>query len=144
MTRIARALGAILLTLGAVSAAASRPLVSAEDWTGVWRGTYVCAQGVTGLFLTVRKREAGGVTAVFRFFAVPENPDVPSGEFDMAGMPGAETNHLDLFPQAWIRRPPRYLMVGLDGDYDEITGAYSGQVDGPGCSRFILRRDVVS
>lgn len=145
---IARGFGATCLTavliLSAVSPAASRPLVSADDWTGVWRGTYVCAQGVTGLFLTVKRLEAGDVAAVFKFFAVPENPGVPSGEFDMAGTPGVEANHLDLFPRQWIRRPPNFVMVGLDGDYDEVTGGYSGEVRGPGCSRFMLRRDVVS
>jgi hypothetical protein len=132
------------LALLAGSPAAARPLASADDWIGIWRGSYVCAQGVTGLFLTVKRLETGDVAAVFRFFAVPENPAVPSGEFDMAGTPGAETNHLDLYPRQWIVRPPNFVMVALDGDYDEATGNYAGEVHGPGCSRFILRRDVVS
>jgi hypothetical protein len=135
-----------LLALGAACPAVSRPLASVDDWIGLWRGTYVCPQGVTGLFLTVRRSSADDVAAVFRFFAVPENPGVPTGEYEMAGQPGPQNNHLQLYPRRWIKAPPRYVMVGLDGDYDEATGEYAGRILGPGgaCTRFILRRDLVS
>jgi hypothetical protein len=143
---ILRTAGATLLMALAFCAgpAAARPLVSADDWTGVWRGSYVCNQGVTGLFLSVRTTEAADVTAVFKFFSVPENPDVPTGEFEMTGDPGLQSNHLQLAPRRWLKAPPNYVMVGLDGDYDEATGEYSGRVLGPGCSQFKLRRDLVT
>jgi hypothetical protein len=134
----------VMLALCAGRPAVSRPLTSVDDWLGLWRGTYVCGQGVTGLFLTVKRSGAGDVVAVFSFFAVPENPDVPAGEFDMTGRPGPQGNHLRLFPHAWTNAPPRFVMVGLDGDYDEATGDYSGRVRGPACTRFILRRDLIS
>jgi hypothetical protein len=124
--------------------ATARTLVSADDWTGTWRGTYVCYQGATGLFLNVKRSGDNEVAAIFSFFAVPENPGVPSGEFEMTGRPGPQGDHLQLFPSAWITRPPGYVMVELDGDYDESSGAYSGRVLAPGCTRFILRRDQVS
>jgi hypothetical protein len=133
-----------LATLSGDHSALSRPLISAADWTGIWRGTYVCAQGVTGLFLTVKRSETGDVTAVFHFFAVRENPGVPTGDFDMTGLTGPQGNHLRLSPKAWIMQPSLYLMVGLDGDYDEASGDYAGRVHGPGCGRFVLRRDLVS
>jgi hypothetical protein len=133
-----------VLAFGAHRPAASRPLMTADDWVGRWRGTYVCNQGVTGLQLTVRRSETGEVAAVFSFFPVPENPDVPDGAFDMSGKLGPQRNRLQLFGRMWINAPPRYLMVGLDGVYDEATGEYSGSVDGVGCTKFILRRDVVS
>jgi hypothetical protein len=143
-----RSISATLLTAGLALCparlAASRPLVSADDWIGLWRGTYVCNQGITGLFLTVRRSSADDVTAVFRFFAIPENPGVPIGEYEMAGRLGSQNNHLQLLPLWWIQAPPQYVMVGLKGDYDEATGEYSGRVLGPGCAKFILRRDLVS
>jgi hypothetical protein len=132
-----------MLALCAERPAVSQPLVSADDWTGIWRGTYVCGQGVTGLFLTVMRSGTSDVAAVFAFFAVPENPGVPKGEFDMMGRPGPQGNHLHLSPRAWITSPPRYLMVALDGHYDEASGEYSGSVYGPACTRFILRRDLI-
>jgi hypothetical protein len=122
--------------------AASRPLVSAEDWAGRWRGTYVCPQGLTGVLLNIERSEAGDVSAVFSFFAVPQNARVPSGEWDMAGRAGPQTNHLRLSPTMWIRRPPGWVMVGFDGDYDENSDTYSGSVFGlRGCTRFVLRRE---
>jgi hypothetical protein len=141
------AVSAVLSAVLAGRPAAARPLVSAEDWAGLWRGTYYCRQGVTGLFLTVRSSQTGDVTAVARFFAIPENPSVPTGEVEMAGRPAAppQINHLNLSPRGWITSPPpRYVLVGLAGDYDEATGDFSGSVLGPGCTRFILRRDLVS
>jgi hypothetical protein len=140
---ISAALLAVTLALCAGGPAASRPLVSTNDWTGLWRGRYVCAQGATGLILTVRKAGGGNVTAVFKFFALPENPGVPPGEFEMAGRPGPQRNHLQLFPSGWIKEPSGYVMVGLDGDYNESTGEYSGRVTHPSCSQFILHRDLV-
>jgi hypothetical protein len=146
---IPRTIGAILVpslvaaALCAVGPAAARPLVSVDDWIGLWRGSYVCHQGVTGIYLTVQRASDDDVTAVFKFFAVPENPGVPDGEYDMTGWPGPQDNHLQLYSHKWIKAPPGYVMVGLDGDYDEATGEYSGRVRGPGCTRFILRRDVV-
>jgi hypothetical protein len=144
---IPRAAGATLVTalLAALCAghAVARPLVSVDDWVGLWRGTYVCYQGVTGIYLTVRRASDDDVTAIFKFFAVPENPGVPDGEYDMTGWPGPQFNHLQLYYNKWIKAPPGYLMVGLDGDYDEATGEFSGRVRGPGCTRFILRRDLV-
>jgi hypothetical protein len=153
MNLIPRAIGAVLVTaflaatLCASRSAEAGPLVSAEDWSGLWRGRYYCRQGVTGLFLTIRPLETGDVTVVARFFAVPENPGVPTGEVEMTGRPAPapQINHLDLSPRGWITPPPpRYVTVGLAGDYDEVTGEFSGNVLGPGCTRFILRRDLVS
>jgi hypothetical protein len=148
---IVRSIGATLLmamlALWADRPAASRSLVSVDAWIGLWRGTYVCNQGVTGLFLTVRRSGAADVAdvaAVFRFFAIPENPGVPTGEYEMAGQPRPQNNHLQLDPRRWINAPPWYVMVGLHDDYDEATGEYSGRVLGPGCTQFILRRDLVS
>ena len=148
MNLIVRGIGAaplvVMLAPCADRPAVSRPLTSVDDWLGLWRGTYVCGQGVTGLSLTVKRSGEGDVAAVFSFFAVPENPEVPSGEFDMTGRPGPQGNHLRLFPHAWTNAPPRFVMVGLDGDYDEASGEYSGRVRGPACTRFILRRDLIA
>lgn len=141
---VARAVFIAILALCADRPAVSRPLVAADDWTGVWRGTYVCYQGTTGLFLSIKRSGDDDVAAIFTFFAVPENPGVPSGEFEMTGRPGPQSDHLELAPGMWIIRPPGYVTVELDGDYDEASGEFSGRVIAPGCTRFILRRDQVS
>jgi hypothetical protein len=144
-----RAVFGIALVGGAMPPGAdSRPLSqtqsSAEDWQGVWRGRYICAQGATALTVTVKPAGARGVTAVFSFHALPENPNVPSGRFTMAGQLGPVDGHLKLVPRAWTRQPLFYVMVGLDGDYNQVSGQYTGIVDGPGCTTFVLQRDLVS
>jgi hypothetical protein len=119
-------------------------LATPDDWTGSWHGTYVCAQGVTGLSLAIKPSGVRSVSAIFSFYAVPQNPSVPSGEFAMTGRL-REAGHLELLGTAWRRQPSFYVMVDLDGDYDPTSGEYRGHVHGPGgCGLFHLRRDLVS
>jgi hypothetical protein len=134
---------AVVLVAAVLSPGVDRPAwsaMSADDWAGLWRGTYVCSQGVTGLNLTIRRVDDKNLTAVFSFFAVPENPGVPSGEFEMTGQVEA-SGHLLLYPTEWTRETPGYVSVGLDGAQVPGSGVYRGQVDGGGCGRFLLRRD---
>jgi len=135
-------LAAAGLACGA-SPAMAAPFATPEDWSGSWHGTYVCAQGVTGLTLAITPSGPDSVTAVFSFYAVPGNPAVPSGEFTMSGRLGSRTGRLALTPQEWKVRPPLYLSVGLDGVHDQRSGEYRGRVYGPGCAGFRLRRDLV-
>jgi hypothetical protein len=133
-----------LMSLDATSPASSGTLNSTREWQGVWRGRYDCAQGSTGLTLTVKATGVNAVVAIFSFYAIADNPHVPSGQFRMFGQLEGGAGHLTLVPRAWMRRPPFYVMVGLDGDYDPVSGQYKGQVDGPGCTTFIVQRDLVS
>ena len=60
--------------------------VSTDMWyVGAWKGAYGCAQGVTGLTLTIEPEVDGVVSATYEFYAVPENPGVPNGSFRMNG-----------------------------------------------------------
>ncbi|SDR26476.1 hypothetical protein SAMN05444161_2473 [Rhizobiales bacterium GAS191] len=138
------ALAAALMSFAANSPVSSRTLNSPGDWQGVWRGRYVCAQGTTGLTLTVRPSGANDVIAVFSFYAIADNPHVPSGQFRMFGQLGSKAGHLTLVARSWTHRPPFYVMVGLDGDYDPVSGQYKGLVDGPGCTSFVVQRDLIS
>ncbi|MBO0766866.1 MAG: hypothetical protein J2P50_20060 [Hyphomicrobiaceae bacterium] len=113
------------------------------DWSGNWHGTYFCAQGLTGLTLSIKPSGLWSVSAIFSFYAVPHNALVPSGEFAMTGRLQRE-GHLGLHATAWRTQPPGYVTVDLDGNYDAISGEYRGHVDGWGCGLFHLRRDLVS
>jgi len=126
--------------LGPASAAT---LNTPADWQGFWRGRYVCAQGATGLTLSVKPAGAHGVVATFSFHALAENPSVPSGQFKMTGQLGP-AGHLRLVAKSWTHQPLFYVMVGLDGDYDPASAQYKGVVDGPGCTEFVVQRDLVS
>jgi hypothetical protein len=144
--RIASALLALVgfMLLLAHGRAMPATLATPDDWSGSWHGSYVCAQGVTGLSLAIKPSGVRSVTAIFSFYAVPQNPSVPSGEFAMTGRL-REAGHLELLGTAWRRQPSFYVMVDLDGDYDPTSGEYRGHVHGPGgCGLFHLRRDLVS
>ncbi len=97
------------------SAALGAGLVpDATPVAGRWVGTYTCAQGRTGLTLTLSAGIMGQLDARFEFYPVPGNPSVPSGAYRMAGWLTTD-GHLALVGVEWIRRPPDYVMVGLSG-----------------------------
>lgn len=109
--------------------------------TGTWEGTYICNQGVTGLTLTIEAGSEGALTGTFEFYAVPENPDVPSGSFHLAGTyTGGE---LTLIGTDWIDRPGNYITVDLQADApgitpDHITGTVTPSDGTPGCTTFTV------
>jgi hypothetical protein len=126
--------------LAAVLAAA--PAAAQEELRGTWRGDYICGQGVTALALTIEPRKDGSLTALFHFEAVPDNPDVPTGCYEMQGRFTPATGDVALSPLRWLRRPPNYVMVGLDGRLAPDGAQIEGQVQGPGCSFFRVQRST--
>ncbi|WP_461030813.1 hypothetical protein, partial [Streptomyces sparsus] len=106
---------------------------------GTWRGTYECAQGPTGMELTVEARPGGGVQAVFTFFPVPANPGVASGSFAMVGT--WEDGVLRLFGERWIEQPFGYEMGDLSASYDPASPQrLEGRALAQGCSTFTTTR----
>jgi hypothetical protein len=133
-----------LSLLAGATAAAGDAIRSPADWQGIWRGQYVCNQGVTLLTLTIRLEHPDTLRATFAFRAHPDNPGVPSGEYSMVGKVGPNAGHLKLAAQSWITRPRDYVTVDLEGDYDVKSGRYRGTVAGPRCSSFYVERDLIS
>jgi hypothetical protein len=132
VTRAAAALLAALLV--------AAPAMAQEELRGTWRGEYVCAQGNTAVALTIEPHMDGSLSALFHFEAAPDNPDVPTGCYEMRGAFTPATGAVALAPLRWLRRPPNYVMVGLDGQLSPDGGRIEGQVQGPGCSLFRLQR----
>jgi hypothetical protein len=119
---------------------AAAPATAQEDLRGTWRGDYVCAQGNTALALTIEPRKDGGLSALFHFEAAPDNPDVPTGCFEMQGRFTPATGDVVLAPMRWVRRPANYLMVGLEGRLAPEGTRIEGLVQGPGCTLFQVQR----
>lgn len=133
----------LLIFFALVACAPAQPsvqLVDARGLTGTYSGTYTCGQGLTGLDLDVRGFESGRVEAVFNFFPVSQNPNVPSGSFKMAG--GYFSNNrlrLEARETDWIRQPNGYIVVNLDGFLSQNATIFSGTV--PQCSNsFSVRK----
>lgn len=111
------------------------------EGTSVWEGRYDCTQGITGLTLELVGSGTGdsSVAATFHFYAVPENPDVPSGRYTLVGTVRGDGT-IDLVPNAWIEQPYGYVMVGMTGFLDRATGIMRGAITNPGCTAFDLER----
>ncbi len=139
--RMRRATGAILGFAAVLTgAAAATPAAAAMTETEVWRGAYQCAQGMTGVTLTLLLLPGGKAQGLFEFYPLDANPGVPKGCFEMSGVMDSR-RHLTLAPGPWRRQPPGYVTVGLTGQ--EID-AYRlvGTVEGPGCAGFALVRQT--
>ena len=148
-------------------ASAAEPAPSIE---GAWEGRYVCAQGPTGASLTIKalpywpglqvylhrllmgwlrnpetkvaevQPEHQQIEAQFRFYALPENPRVPTGAFELTGTYNLALRILGLYPAKWVERPEGYDLVGVKGVLDDDGQSLKGALDGAGCGAIILRR----
>lgn len=107
----------------------------------VWEGMYSCpdAQGVTGLTLTVEWGDDGSASALFNFYALPENPRLPEGCFTMRGQfsvgersKGAG-QHVRLSAETWLLHPEGYVTVDLTGWFHPRATWVGVFIEGPGC-----------
>lgn len=116
----------------------------ADTVTGLWRGEYVCGQGLTALNLSMREDERGRVTATFAFSEHPKNPGVPTGCFTLAGRYNARTGALALKQERWIKQPdPFWYMIDFGGTVSKDGAHYSGKVIFPEdglCTTFTVAR----
>ncbi|MGW3949525.1 protein kinase domain-containing protein [Streptomyces sp. NPDC004752] len=92
---------------------------------GEWRGSYYCAQGQTGLTLTI-SQDDGDLTATFAFYPIASDPDVARGSFAMRGT--YHGTRMRLYGDHWLEQPEGYDMTGLSAvvagkSPQKITGA---------------------
>jgi len=108
---------------------------------GRWQGTYYCAQGLTGVTLTIRGSDETA-DALFHFYPVPENPNVPVGCYTMFGNvdTASGTINLESDESHWILRPSGYVTVNFRGRFSGGRDRIVGRVEGPACSTFTMRR----
>src|SRR5919108_6415326 len=131
-----------ILLAGMLSVVAGSAAGQGSELTGYWRGTYGCAQGLTGVNLTIRQGSGSAVEAVFHFYAVPQNPGVPTGCFRMRGHLDPKTREFSLTSDdgQWIVRPYGYVVVNFLGPLGADGRSMQGFVEGPGCTQFDLER----
>jgi outer membrane protein OmpA-like peptidoglycan-associated protein len=132
-----------VLALGMLAGAALVPPAAADSRTvlGEWVGTYTCAQGLTGLTLTLSEATPGSAQALFHFYADPGNPGVPTGCFTLDGGYEPASGRLTLKGGRWLLRPAGYHVVSFEGRVDAEGRHFEGVVKGPsGCTSFALAR----
>ena len=129
----------VVVFLGALLMVAS---ASAQNrLAGRWQGTYYCAQGLTGVTLTIRGSDESA-EALFHFYPVQENPNVPVGCYTMLGHVDTATGTINLESDEshWILRPSGYVTVNFHGRFSGGRDRIVGRVEGPACSTFTMSR----
>lgn len=81
----------------------------------VWEGTYICAQGLSSMTLTIDVDAMGAAMVRYDFGPVPSNPVVPQGAFILRGaVRRADAGFTgELEPTEWIDHSDGYLMLPL-------------------------------
>ena len=102
---------AIVMPAFAVSAQAQQ---TAKPLTGTWRGAYVCAQGQTGLTLTVDRLSGPDFSGFFHFYPPRRNSAAKEGCFAVKGRVEADRSVI-VEAGEWMTRPPGYITVDLLG-----------------------------
>jgi outer membrane protein OmpA-like peptidoglycan-associated protein len=137
--------GVVLLGFAGVGIAQESKGSADRTVLGEWVGTYTCAQGLTGLTLTIAEATPTRSQALFHFYADPRNPRVPTGCFVMDGSYDPATGRLRLDGRTWLVRPGGYQVVAFEGDVDAEGRHFAGTVTGVraplrGCTTFQLAR----
>ncbi len=96
----------------------------------VFTGSYYCAQGDTALTLRVLSVAGASLRVEFAFNHAPSHA---AGRYTLTGM--CASGHVTLQPEAWIERPPGYIMVGMEGDAAR-DGRFSGRMTHTLCGAF--------
>jgi len=139
MIRRAVILAGVACALGA-SAGAGHAQPAPDPLIGAWVGTYTCAQGLTAVRITIAEASSSGARAMFHFHADPRNPQVPTGCYLMDGAYDPATRRVTLRAGRWIIRPFGYVGVDFLGTLDAAGTRLTGEVRGPGCTAFELRK----
>jgi clan AA aspartic protease (TIGR02281 family) len=107
----------------------------------LFRGSYICAQGLTALVLRILTPSTASETrAQFSFGPSQLNPSVPDGSFSMVGHVDLSRGTMTLRPTEWIQRAEPYVMVGLEGASSDGGKSFYGRVVGGGCDSFSMMR----
>ena len=118
MRHMLSSFAAVLAMLGQSAAQAEG---SAPSLTGAWSGTYVCAQGRTGLTLTIDRQSGATFSGYFHFYPPRDNPAAREGCFSVNGDVDASGN-VSVKAGRWITQPDGYVTVDLGGTPAESLG----------------------
>ncbi|GIJ44193.1 hypothetical protein Val02_10790 [Virgisporangium aliadipatigenens] len=104
---------------------------------GTWVGSYRCRQGRTGITIVITPVVNGRFRATSKFYAVPDNPGVPSGETVMVGVRSATT--VMLAGERWITRPSGWTWVDMVFELSEPAPRHlEGRMADEECGAIVL------
>ena len=110
-----------------------------KDFSGKWVGTYNCGQAIIGLTLNI-STTSSNLSAIYNFYPTQQNPMIKSGSFSLTGQ-FSEDGSFNLQPKAWLKRPERYVMVGMSGKINDDFTKLEGSISYSMCSSFELHKE---
>lgn len=109
----------------------------------VWVGYYSCAQGKTAVQLSIAVSPSGAAKAIFEFGPHEDNPDIPSGKYQMTGtFRELDDGRLELVlqPKRWIDQPSGYTMTGLSARSTGRRRRLEGVIESERCGDIVVER----
>ena len=102
---------------------------------GVWMGTYICAQGETGVRLTLNSINGSSFDGIFDFFPICSNyeKNVEVGKYYVIGSID-DNGNVRIWGRQWIWHPLDWFMVDLTGKL--IDDTIEGNIDQQSCGNF--------
>jgi hypothetical protein len=107
---------------------------------GKWIGKYTCAQGITGVTLTINQKGTE-IAAEFELYPLPENPNLPRGAYSLNGTFNPNTLEMNLKAAKWLKRPgATWVVVDFSGQFDSNLNRFTGRMKHPSCGSIELVR----
>ncbi len=123
--------------LGPATPAATQPAADVVPFVAGqrWVGSYVCEQETTPLVLRIITVTGARVDGLFEF----THPSDGEGAYRVSGSYVAAGRRLPLVPGEWVRQPPGYVAVAVDGTVSPDGSTYAGRMVHASCSGFSVR-----
>lgn len=133
--RCSSALFAILLLCLASGPALAGPA------DGIFKGKYTCAQGETGVVLSIVTNARNRVRVIFSFYDLDGNGSVPTGIYDLDGTYKASTRTVTTRDEGrWIAQPSGYVTTGFTARLNSDGSRLAGNLHLSSCSSIVAGR----
>jgi hypothetical protein len=131
-------IAAVLIATGAVLHGTVAQ--AADQLSGIWTGSYHCAQGDTAVTVSLSVEDGGAARGTFTFGNLPGRSNVKPGKYRIEGRYDELGASLQMRPAGWIVQPPGYTQVGFTVTYDRAAQRLTGRIQFSSCSTITLNK----
>jgi hypothetical protein len=116
-------------------------LTAAPEQILQYRGTYVCAQGLTAMTLSIRGIGNTTQTGIMTFAPTAESRfRFAPGVYTVQGTFDPQSGELALQPVQWVQQPPGFIFLPMEGSSTDGGDTFTGRMVGGGCGAFRIFR----
>jgi hypothetical protein len=112
---------------------------ASDQLSGIWTGSYHCAQGDTAVTVALTVEDGGAAHGMFAFGNLPGRSNVKPGKYLIEGRYYERGDSLRMEPVGWIDKPPGYTQVGFALTYVRRAQWLRGRIQWE-CSTIILQK----